>query len=368
MAFDPNKKDFITQLLEKSQVNNNRMTRADSPPLFNAAPQVPKIENKKQFIDEPLVTTNEPAYVPPEDSLDESIETSEESPSDFVRKKLQDRFDKKNSDRSNLNIREGVAALGNVIAGRDPSSAKGLLDGKRKEIDDQFLQEDEIEKKIKSQSTDSPIAKAKKEFLVSIGMSPDMSNSMTNEELDAIIPIMEKKYGIDQTARNRQDSLEESRMRHKESMAAMAQRNQERRDDRRDREDEKDLQNISKDLKGTQDLYNSIDEVELLLDSKLEDFNTTDNKLTNKNGDKVDLPGVSIPGIGRTSFYSPESRKLEGAASRVFNATLKDRSGTAVTDNELQRLRKEFNDGKFNKESEIISALQAYKRQVNTLS
>lgn len=151
---------------------------------------------------------------------------------------------------------------------------------------------------------------------------------------------------------NRQESRDERRFQHGIKT-----------DERKDRQQEQDVQKLSKDVAGTQDMIGALDEVEQKLGGKLESFGKSKSGDLIKDGKKVDLPGVSLPGVGRTSFYSSEARDLNSAAARVFNATLKDRSGGAVTDNEMERLRREFNEGKYNTEPELVAALQRYKRQ-----
>ena len=135
------------------------------------------------------------------------------------------------------------------------------------------------------------------------------------------------------------------------------------RQEKRDRQVEQDVHALSKDVAGTQELMGALDEVEQKLGSGIEAFKKDGSGNLTRDGKKVDLPGVSLPLIGRVSAYSNSARELQSAASRVFNATLKDRSGGAVTDNELDRLRTEFNEGKYNTESELVDALQRYKRQ-----
>jgi hypothetical protein len=137
--------------------------------------------------------------------------------------------------------------------------------------------------------------------------------------------------------------------------------------EKRERNLDQDIQKLSKDVAGTQDLLGALDEVEGKLGGSIDTFSKDASGNLVRGGKKVDLPGVSIPGIGRVSAYSEDARGLRDAASRVFNATLKDRSGGAVTDNELERLKTEFSEGKFNTEPELISALQRYKRQVQTV-
>lgn len=134
-------------------------------------------------------------------------------------------------------------------------------------------------------------------------------------------------------------------------------------EDKKEEKINSDLQKLSKEVSGTQDMLGALDEVETKLGGKVESFKFGENGEVLKDGKKVDLPGASVPGLGRVTFYDERARELKGAASRVFNATLKDRSGGAVTDNELERLRIEFNEGKYNTEKELIDALQRYKRQ-----
>jgi hypothetical protein len=135
-------------------------------------------------------------------------------------------------------------------------------------------------------------------------------------------------------------------------------------EEREEKRIEEGTQRLSKDVAGTQDMLGALDEVEAELGAPVDSY-TRDKSgdLFDESGKKVDLPGVSIPGLGRTSFYDSKARNLNSAASRVFNATLKDRSGGAVTDTELSRLKTEFNEGKYNTEAELIAALQRYKRQ-----
>ncbi len=143
-----------------------------------------------------------------------------------------------------------------------------------------------------------------------------------------------------------------------------AQRNDQKSDAKIEREGkrlETDVQSLSKSLAGTQDLVSSVQEVENLLGAPLDEFSVDSNNTLKRGDKKVDLPGVSLPGVGRVSFYDNKARDLAGAVGKVFNVTLKDRSGAAVTNTELERLKNEFGQGKYNSESEMIGALQRYK-------
>jgi len=133
---------------------------------------------------------------------------------------------------------------------------------------------------------------------------------------------------------------------------------------------ERHVQKAGDALGNGQDLLGALDNFERKLgkdeDSPLRvDDLTVDpksRKLLGKEGKEVDLPGASIPGIGRTSFYSGKARDMAAALEKIFNVELKNRSGQAVTSTELIRLRREFNQGKFNTEAEMVQAVKDYKR------
>ncbi len=127
-------------------------------------------------------------------------------------------------------------------------------------------------------------------------------------------------------------------------------------------ENDKSQQKLGKDLGPLQETFNAIGEVEAALGAPLEKMSYDKKGNALVDGKVKDLPGVSLPGVGPVSFFSQEARHLDDTLSRVFNQTLKVRSGAAVTDNELARLRAEFSAGKFNTEGEKIKALQDVKR------
>lgn len=105
-------------------------------------------------------------------------------------------------------------------------------------------------------------------------------------------------------------------------------------------------------------LVENLSVIEDLLGAPLEQY---DPKTGTLGGKKIDLPGKSIPGIGRGYLPGSTGETLQTAFSNIFNTTLKDRSGAAVTDQELRRLQSEFAQGKFNTEEKMVEALQRYK-------
>jgi len=71
---------------------------------------------------------------------------------------------------------------------------------------------------------------------------------------------------------------------------------------------------------------------------------------------KDDLSGITLPVIG-TRVAMPGAQDTLRNFSRLFNNLLKLRSGTAVTDNELVRMEREFGEGLYETEGSRVKAL-----------
>jgi hypothetical protein len=154
----------------------------------------------------------------------------------------------------------------------------------------------------------------------------------------------------------KKDELEESR-RMRWAMAGA------QKGEREEKETNAAVEKLQTKLSPLQDIQNSIGTVESKMKFKLDTYDPdTETALIDGKKQKVDLPGASIPGIGRVTAYSNAARDLETAMARVFNVELKDRSGAAVTTPELERLKAEFGSGKFNTEAEKIGALREYQK------
>lgn len=110
------------------------------------------------------------------------------------------------------------------------------------------------------------------------------------------------------------------------------------------------------------DVQGTVGPLQSMKDALGFDYNDYDPKTDTVGGKKVDLPGVNIPGLGRISAYSGEARNLQAAGARVFNRELKSRSGSTVVNQELGRLKDEFQSGKYNSEPEMLKALQDYEK------
>jgi len=142
---------------------------------------------------------------------------------------------------------------------------------------------------------------------------------------------------------------------------ARAQIEDERRTAKAELESNKAIERLSGDIGDSAKLQESLKNVESMMGFKLGEYDPTTGEA---GGKKIDLPGVNIPGLGRTSFYSKPARELDAAVQNVFNVELKDRSGAAITSNEMERIKKEFSDGKYTTESEKLGALKRYQKEL----
>jgi hypothetical protein len=300
--------------------------------------------------------------------------------SDFMKNysadKLKAAQDAASEQKSGLGWAQFAAGFGDALAGRSPHESAKTFDSIRKNIDDQnvgaFERQKasavqdigtkknlteisrENEKTKREDDPNSDETKMSQALASQMGMDPSFVKKLTATKFKELSPVTLKLYELREKSLDRREQRDERRF-----------LSGEKRNEKIERNTEQDMQKLSKDLSGTQEMVGAVDEVEKILGGKLEDFDTKNG--LKKNGKNIDLPGVSIPLVGRTSFYDGDARDLNAAASRVFNATLKDRSGGAVTDNEMERLKREFNEGKYNTEAEMIGAMQRYKRQLDVV-
>lgn len=87
--------------------------------------------------------------------------------------------------------------------------------------------------------------------------------------------------------------------------------------------------------------------------------------LEDANDQKADIPGINIPGYGRsTMLFGGDARAIESDISTFANKVLSERSGAAVTDQELRRLLTELSLGKWNDESDMLRKLGVVKTRL----
>ena len=96
---------------------------------------------------------------------------------------------------------------------------------------------------------------------------------------------------------------------------------------------------------------NALNEVESLINQSL--------------AEEGEIPGYGQTGMVPTAVLSQRGKDIRTSLARVFNVTLRDRSGAAVTIPELERLKEEFGQGKFKTDEDLIRAMNRYRRIFN---
>tara|TARA_R100001463_G_scaffold7535_7_gene24029 strand:+ start:139 stop:1149 length:1011 start_codon:yes stop_codon:yes gene_type:complete len=124
-------------------------------------------------------------------------------------------------------------------------------------------------------------------------------------------------------------------------------------------ETELQQENIYKKVEGIQEDFNKYNWNELIFVADEID------KIINQGGN---IKGVGVLEGNLPDLFVGEEGKLNKAKiARLFNITLKDRSGSAVTTPELDRLKKEFGAGTFKTDQDFINAFNVYKGIVNKI-
>lgn len=122
---------------------------------------------------------------------------------------------------------------------------------------------------------------------------------------------------------------------------------------------ENQTQKLSKALQGhveAQQKYEHLNRVLSKYGATLEDFDAK----------KINLPGISLPFVGRVGA-GEKYGELRSAVSAILSQELYDRSGKAVTEQELERMKEDFNMGKFNTEEQLVNAARRFKVIENKL-
>lgn len=315
------------------------------------------------------------------------------------------------------NWASSLSGLGSVIAGRDPRAAmdaafkrsdaalqepvamqKELTQEKSRVKSLEKAERDEAElaaKKAREQDPNSDESKVAQEIALEMGYTGDIS-MLTAERFRTFSPALNLRFEKAQRAAEKEAERLDKKEQAEEQRAFLATQNEANRENQRfiagqnaamaasaresAREDrqanrdeqrqvrqndqtDKQVEKLSDRLEPYQATFGAVESVEQLLGAPLEAFDNKGGTLL-KNGKSSDLPGVNVPGIGRVSFFSGDARQLTAAISGIFNRELKTRSGAAVTTQELERLKTEFNTGKFNTEAELIAGLKRYKAEL----
>lgn len=184
---------------------------------------------------------------------------------------------------------------------------------------------------------------------------PFMKDKIEQEYKDKLLQSNEELRKA--TIQYQRDNAEEQRALRRELAGKSA-------DNARERTTNKSAENLGKDMVDMQNALTDIAAFEQEAKINLDEY---DPKKNTVNGKKVDVPGVSIPLVGRVSAFSGDARQLQQRLAKIFNTVLKDRSGAAVTSSELERLKSEFGSGAYSSEADMLNALKQYKEEIRNL-
>lgn len=85
-------------------------------------------------------------------------------------------------------------------------------------------------------------------------------------------------------------------------------------------------------------------------------------------------PGVNIPGFGPVASKVPglliggDGQRMRQAVGKMMNIELKDRSGVALRDEEIERLKSEFGSGTWSTEQQLRDGVSAYVNRLNEIA
>jgi hypothetical protein len=98
--------------------------------------------------------------------------------------------------------------------------------------------------------------------------------------------------------------------------------------------------------------------------NQISEINDTISHIQDITQSHKDLPGFGQTALAPNWMISKEGEDLRSQVQNLFNLTLKMRSGAAVTDQEMRRLYKEFQDGKWRDDDALRRGLQQYLSRV----
>lgn len=194
------------------------------------------------------------------------------------------------------------------------------------------------------------------------GKRPEDFAHMSGAQLDRLLPQMETLYKIDQARQERGAAAAERAQARADAAADRQLRRDELLKEREEKRVDAGVEKLGDKIQPLQEMGRALAEIEDTLGFPLDSYDEKSGTVPGRG--EVDVPGVSLPLVGRVSAYDGDARMLNAKVSKVFNTTLRDRSGAAVTTPEMERLKNEFASGKFNSEREMIGALKAYRAEV----
>jgi len=128
--------------------------------------------------------------------------------------------------------------------------------------------------------------------------------------------------------------------------------------------EEQRLTNQTKDLRTdvepTAALLDRLKEFQQYSGIPLSKYDMNTNSYTDDSGDlhKVDIPGVSIPGLGRVGFYNNKAQQIDSIFKGIINKPIHEFAGSAQTKTELEQIKGEFAAGLLNTEPAMLDAMK----------
>jgi len=245
-------------------------------------------------------------------------------------------------DRSSDNVAEGMRERGLSNALMKGAAQIGSFQGKVADTSslDQF-------KKDMDESNKLRLAQETKGFDLGVKNLEGAKSELAKDRRARVLAGIRNKTANERSTERREDKAAQLRDKQVEKAGQL-----------RDKQVEK-LGDVAQPF---QESLRAVKEVENQLGFDLSDYDKVTQTVKHEGKNKeFDLPGASIPLLGRITAFSGSARELSSAMARVFNTELKTRAGSTVTNTELERLKNEFGSGRFNSEAEMIAALKDYK-------
>ena len=174
-------------------------------------------------------------------------------------------------------------------------------------------------------------------------------SGMSAAQLKTALPTLEKMYSIDENNRVRQENARLAGMQRQETA---------------------DLNKTMKTQEQDRKAAELRDKKTTAYSEVLQKTNIPSAVATIENVERLIPKTGDIPGYGRVAgmlpdaLVSKEGEDIRQAVSSLFNIELKDRSGAAVTDQELNRLRKEFGEGSWKSDDQLRKGIEQYKKRL----
>lgn len=232
----------------------------------------------------------------------------------------------------------GDARLSRAATDRDKKLAEMRLGNQMERDEKAYGRSQEMQKRMDDPNSEE--SKTAQALALKLMPGKDWSQ-MSATTLEKTIPGLTKMYEIDQRSLDRQEARAD-----RAYMRGLAG------DQKRELQLDKDTNRYSNELEksGIPAAVSNLEEVE------------------KKIGTKGDIPGYGmVDGMMHDVLAGQDGRDVRQSVAALFNTVLKDRSGAAVTDPELERLKKEFGDGTMKTEADLRNGVAKYRARLEQI-